>query len=184
MDARTISEKLLAAGEAITQARDLIRAEMEGLKSQVVAAVIDSKKARKLGGYGQELRNAAEAVANLDTTLSQLERTYLVVNGVGGAKKKVVRKGGAAVARKAKPSTPDAPAVSAVKVKRPRVAPGTAMELVWGQVQAKASSEWTALPRADIAKQAGVSMASVNAALKKAVADGKLQRQGREYKLT
>lgn len=183
MDARKISEMLLSAGKDISEARALVLAEMEGLKSQVVAAVIDSKKVSKLDNYGHELRIAADMVGNLELALSQLERTYLAINSDGIGKKKVARKGGAPLANKAIATTPDVPPALPTKVKRLRAAPGKAIELVWSQVQAKVSSEWTTLPRAEVAKLAGVSIASVNIALKKFVSDGKLVHQGREYKL-
>lgn len=175
MNDQTVSEKIVRAGESVNQALIAVQASVATLSDSVVTAVIESKKARKIDHIAQELRDARLVASHLSDVMKLLEMAYGLASGTKS--KSPARKSPAkprkTAQRKEVVATP----------KKPRVPFGKANELVMEQVFKVITKEWRSLQQVDLAKLAGVSVGSVNAALKRAVAEGVILHQGKEYKL-
>jgi hypothetical protein len=175
MNDQTVSEKIVRAGESVNQALIAVQASVTTLSDSVVTAVIESKKARKIDHIAQELREARMVANQLSEAMKLLEMAYGLASGT--------KPNGAARKSPAKTRKTAPPKAVAATPKKPRVPFGKANELVMAQVFKVISHEWRTLQQVELAKLAGVSAGSVNAALKRAVAEGVILHQGKEYKL-
>lgn len=174
MNDQAVSEKIVNAGEAVTQVRSLIQARIEALSASLVAAVIESKKSRKLEGFAQDLRDANDAANHMNVAMTHLEMAFKLTSGAKAAK---------GISRKSQPRAVKPSPNVTPNLKRRRAQSGKAIELVLAEVKKVITNEWQILHQKDIAENAGVSVGSVSSALKKLVQDGTIQHQGKEYKL-